>query len=290
MKQTLTKKMIPLLFLSCAFSSLSALEWPVSQPLPSSFFGQRAFGIIERGIVLDKVDTIRASDHGTLMITLSENKNMSGFPGTLGNAVILAHDEGLLTIYGNLDSVDRIDEQLTVESGSILGQAGKSGWGKAVSCIFQVIDREQHTVLNPLLLLPQLQDTHGPTIKDVIVISSNEQIYALGTTKSVKQGKYRLYADIPDTINASPNNLSPFRITIEVNGSEYSSIPFELLKETNGEVYLSSPTLTWKNLYKDPVRIYLGELTLTRGRADISIIARDTAGNERSVLFGLQIE
>ena len=239
---------------------------------------------------MDKVDTIRSSDNGSLMLTLKKNKNMSGFPGTLGNAAIIAHDEGLITIYGNLDSVDRISELLTLESGTILGTAGTSGWGKPASCIFQVLDGEKHTVLNPLLLLPQLSDTHGPAIKDVIVIASNEQIYALGTTKSVKQGKYKLYADIPDTVNASSNSLSPFRITIEVNGSEYSSIPFELLKETNGELYLSEINFTWKNLYRDPVRIYLGELSLTRGRADISIIARDTAGNEHSVMFALQID
>jgi len=290
MKPTAIQKTIPLAILLCTLSTVSALEWPVSNPLPSSFFGQRAFGIIERGIILDKVDTIRASDHGTLTITLKQNKNMSGFPGTLGNAAIIAHDEGLMTIYGNLDSVDRISDQITFETGGILGTAGTSGWGKPASCIFQVIDGEKHTVLNPLLLLPQLPDSHGPVIKDVIVISSNELVYALGTTKSVKQGKYRLYADIPDTINASSNSLSPFRITIEVNGSEYSSIPFEILKESNGELYLSELNFTWKNLYKDPVRIYLGELSLTRGRADISIIARDTAGNEHSVMFGLQIE
>jgi hypothetical protein len=36
--------------------------------------------------------------------------------------------------------------------------------------------------------------------------------------------------------------------------------------------------------------MFLAEIPLSRGRADISIIAKDAAGNERSVLFGVQVE
>lgn len=278
------------LFLSGFFSNASAFEWPVPQPYPASLFGQRAFGVTERGIVLEKADIVRASGHGTILVVLKKNRNMSGFPGTLGNAVVLSHDEGLLTVYGNLDGADRISERVNVESGDILANAGTSAWGKSGSVIFQVIDREKKTFLNPLLVLPPLEDRKAPSIRNVVVVSSGGQAYALGTAKSVRQGKYRLYADIPDAIDTSPYELAPFRITIQVNGKEYSSIPFELLQEKSGELYLSNPEFTWKKLYSDPERMYLGELSLTRGRADISIIARDTAGNERSVLFGLQIE
>jgi hypothetical protein len=135
-----------------------------------------------------------------------------------------------------------------------------------------------------------LPDKKSPAIRDVVAVSANGTVYALGTAKALRQGKYRLYADIPDSLEKNTNDFPPFRVTIQVNGKEYSSIPFELMSEKDGTLYLSDPQFTWKKLYSDPTRMYLGELSLTRGRADISILARDIAGNERNVLFGVQID
>jgi hypothetical protein len=272
-----------------AGTSLSALEWPVQTPKVVSLFGQRSRGVIEPGIVLENVETVQSAGNGSILMTLETNMNMSGFPGTLGNAVILSHDEGLLTVYGNLSSIDRANELTHVETGTFLATAGTTAWGYPSSCIFQVIDSEQKALLNPLMLLPLLPDQHGPSIKNVIV-AKNDQIYALGTTKSVRQGKYRIYADIPDTITGFNDELAPFRISVQVNGAEQASVPFEILTGNAGRLSLSNSAYTWNEMYKDPDRIYLGELTLSRGRADIAVIARDIAGNERSVLFGLQIE
>jgi hypothetical protein len=278
------------LLLAISLGTLAAFEWPVPEPHPVRFFGQRAFGVTERGVVLEKADSIRASGHGTLLIAMTQNRDMSGFPSTLGNAAVLSHDEGLMTIYGNLDSVDRIAERKTVETGDILANAGTSAWGRPGMAIFQVVDREKRTVLNPLLLLPTLSDKKAPVIRNVVVVTASNQTWPLGSIKTLRQGKYKLFAEVPDNIDGSSAELAPFRITIQVNGKEYSSIPFEILQEKTGELYLSDPDFTWKKLYVDQERMYLGELSLTRGRADISIIAKDAVGNERSVLFGLQIE
>lgn len=269
---------------------LTALEWPVSEVNPVSFFGQRSDGIIERGIKFEKADSVRSAGYGKVLLTLEQNSNMSGFPGTLGNAVIIAHDDGLITIYGNLANLDQLSERVQIESQEILASPGNSGWGKPQNVFFQVVDSLKKTVLNPLLLLPSLKDTHGPSIREVIVLSSNNQISVLGSVKFVRQGKYRIYADITDTIDKSASMLSPFRISVLVNGKEYLTIPFELMQENQGRLFLSSAEYYWETLYADPARMYLGDLSLTRGRSDISIIARDMAGNERSVLFGIQVE
>lgn len=283
-------KAFSLISVTVCLATASAFEWPVAEPYPVRIFGARAYGVAERGIVLEKVETIRASGYGELLVTLEENRNMTGFPGTLGNAVLLTHEDSLMTVYGNLDSLDRVSDVISVDSLSILGSAGTSAWGHPASVIFQVTDREKRTTLNPLLVLPSLPDKKSPAIRDVVAVSANDTVHALGTTKALRQGKYRLYANIPDAIEKNGNEFAPFRVTIQVNGKEYSSIPFELLSEKSGSLYLADPQFTWKKLYSDPTRMYLGELSLTRGRADISILARDIAGNERDVLFGVQIE
>ncbi len=288
-----TPKKIACAALACAFfagAGTTAFEWPVATIRPSSFFGQRASGAIGRGIVLDNADAIRASGHGSILVTIERNRNMSGFPGTLGNAAILSHDDGLLTVYGNLDALDRVDGRTQIDSGSILGNAGMSGWGKAGSCFFEVIDTERKTVLNPMLVLPGLKDRRGPVIRDVVVVAGNNAVSALGAVKTIKQGKYRLYANVTDTVDDVAAEIAPFSITILVNGKEYGSIPFEVLRESKGLLYLGTPAYTWPVMYGDEARMFLAEIPLSRGRADISIIAKDAAGNERSVLFGVQVE
>lgn len=266
------------------------LEWPVAEINLQRLFGQRSEGSLEQGLVLAKAGVIRAADNGKILISLEQNGNMNGFPNTLGNAVIIKHDDDLLTVYGNLDSLERIGEQRHVDTGSILGNAGTSGWTDEGSFIFQVIDQAKKTVLNPLLLLPLLNERRDPSIRNVVAVSPSGQTYALRTVKSIRQGKYKIYADIADTVDKTGHELSPFRVTVILNGSEYRSVPFELIKAEKGSLYLGSPEYRASMLYGDPERIYLGEVSLTRGKNDLVIIAYDTAGNEKSALFGLQTE
>lgn len=287
MKQSI----LPAFLLIFSFlTRLHCLEWPVAEIHLVSLFGQRTEGSMEQGLVLGKAGIVRASGNGKVLITLEQNNNMNGFPGTLGNAVIVNHDGELLTVYGNLDSLERVGHQLQVESASILGNAGTSGLTGEGACIFQVIDQVKKTVLNPLLLLPGLKENRDPSIRNVVAVSSSGQTYSLGSVKSIRQGKYRLYADVTDTVDKSGQELAPFRITVILNGGEYRSVPFELIKAEKGNLYLGTPEYRAAVLYGDPQRIYLGEIVLARGKNDLVILAFDTAGNEKSVLFGLQTE
>jgi len=271
-------------------TAVFALEWPVQAYKPESTFGQRLAETMERGLIMRNEGTVRAASHGELLITLKQNRNLTGFPGTLGNAVILSHDDGLRTIYGNLDNLDQLGERDSFETGSIIANTGASGWGTPTDCLFQVFDQEKKTTLNPLMLLPSYVDTKGPIISDVTLVSVKGQSAALGMTKSIKQGKWRLYAAVSDMTDGSPESLGPFRVSVLLNGAEVTTVPFELLRGANGKIWLSDPVTDSVTFYQDPGRMYLGTISLTRGKADVSIIARDTAGNERSVLFGLQIE
>lgn len=283
------KKKFLLVIIACFSISAFALEWPVAKPVLYALFAQRNAETLNRGLILEKVDIVRASGDGVLLCTLSENSNMSGFPGTLGNAVIIAHEDNLISVYGNMDSLDRIKGKNDVENGTILGTAGSSAWGKPLHCIFHVYDAERKNLLNPLMLLPALPDSKGPIIRNVAVTSASGQTAVLGSSKTLKQGKYRIFADIVDTMDGSSTELAPFRISILVNGTETVFLPFDLIQENAGMLVLTSGT-SEKTLLEDSSRLFLGEIQLTRGRADISIIAQDFSGNERSVLFGLVIE
>lgn len=284
---------IPALALIAAFSfsaPVQALEWPVSPEIPLVFFGERDGNAISRGLVFPETDTIRSAGSGTVLITLSENRNLSGFPGTLGNALVLVHDEDIATVYGNLASLDRIEGKESLEAQAVFGPAGEGAWGNPGETRFAVLDFAKKTILNPLLLLPALKDTKAPRINDVLAVSTGSQTYTLGTSKYLKQGEYRLYADISDQFDGSRADLAPFRITVLVNGKEQIAMPFEILKEDGGKLFLSKPEFTVENLYADPKRIYVGTVVFVRGQTELSIIARDIADNQKGAQFSLIIE
>ncbi len=269
---------------------LAAFEWPVAPVSPTVLFGQRDGGVMSRGLAFTDADTVRAAGNGKILITLDKNKNLSGFPSTLGNAVIMVHDEGLATVYGNLATTDRMAIEGDIESQTILAPSGSGAWGKESEVRFEVLDLANKTVLNPLLLLPAMKDTKGPRIRNAVAISESGQTFTLGVTKYVKQGQYRLYADVSDTLETGTREYAPFRITVLVNGKEQLAMPFEIMKTESGAVFLSKPDFTYNRLYADPERIFLGSIAFIRGKTDISFLARDFAGNERSAQFSLIIE
>ena len=281
------KNIVALILGAAVLACAVAFEWPVSEVNPLSLFGQKAETSIECGIVLENTGIIRAAGSGTVLMTLDSSSGPSSFPSTLGNAVIISHDEGLVTVYGNLASLDRLNQQSTVETGTILGEAGASACTREKNTLFQVMDQTRKLYLNPLLLLPARTDTRKPVIREATLTAGNGRVYPLESTRSVRQGKYRLHAEISDTVDNLANALAPFRVTIILNGSEYSHIPFEIITVKSDSLQLDSAGQESGELYDDNGFMCLGEIPLARGKNDISIIARDIAGNERVVSWSI---
>lgn len=287
----MNRRRVPfLMFAVLCAASLKAFEWPIKDGVPLRLFGQKAPSRIERGLVLQTKDTIRSSGSGTLLITLEGSRDMTGFPGTLGNAVIVSHDDGLVTVYGNLSSTDRAKDATLIESGTIVSDPGSSGWIEEGHVSFQVFDQIKKNALNPLLLLPGLTDRKPPVIKGLMAVSASNQQSALGSVKYLRQGRYRFYADIADSVDGSPHELSPFRVSVSVNGAESAVVPFDLIHSELGRNYLGKSLFTNDRLYGYGGRMYLGDIQLNRGKNDISLSARDAAGNERVAHYTVQVD
>lgn len=273
-----------------ATSGIYSLEWPASPVIPVKLFAQAGSGVLERGLILSGSEHIRTASHGQLVITLEENKNMRGFPGTLGNAAIIAHDDGLVSVYGNLDSLERIIDKTRMEDRFLLAEPGTSAWGTSGTFLFQVFDRKERQLINPLLLLPTLADRKPPRIRSAILLSGTGATVPLVQNTTVRQGKYKVYADIIDTVDDSATEVGVFRISVLVNGTEISVIPMEILVSGHGKTGLSRNMLLQDDLYHSSGMMYLGEIALSRGRSELIISARDFAGNERSRQTILKVE
>jgi len=269
---------------------LAAFEWPVTGVNPIRLFGQRADGALERGILFEDAGSLRAAGHGELVMVIERNRNMRGFPSALGNAAIVAHDDGLVTVYGGLESINAIEGRTLVDSGALIGVAGSSAWGKSGAASFSVIDTAKRRLINPLLVLPNLADNRAPTVSGVTLVSQGNQVFPLAGARFVRQGRYRLYAEVSDELAGRRGALAPFRVAVSVNGMETLAIPFETMEERDGRLFLAGERTDYQGLYEKDGRVFLGELSLARGKVDLLISARDVAGNERNALFPLQVE
>ena len=273
------------------FAELSALEWPADTQNFLRLFGQRiGENAFEQGLTFEGATTVRAADDGILLITLDKKYGSGAFPSTLGNALIFLHDDGLQTVYGNLDDTTVFRNRVTTESTAVIGKTGNSGWGNPNELIFQVSDNQKKVYINPLLLLPSVSDKIAPQIQDIILVNEQNTAFQVSGQKNVRQGSYELYADISDTVAQGGHNFSPFRITIFVNGTNIRTIPFETITQKDGESYLGNTAFTDTLLYRRKTGLYLGKIILNRGKSDILITARDITGNEKSEQFTIQVD
>lgn len=273
------------------FTELPALEWPTDTQDFLRLFGQRiGKNTFEQGLAFEEVTTVRAADDGILLIALDKKYGTGAFPSTLGNALVFLHDDGLQTVYGNLDDTTVFRTRVAIESTAVIGRTGNSGWGKPNDLIFQVSDNQKKVYINPLLLLPSVNDKIAPQIQDIILINEQNTVFQVSGQKNVRQGSYGLYANISDTMVSGGHNFSPFRITIFVNGTNIRTIPFETIMQKDGGSYLGNTAFTDALLYRRKDGLYLGKIILNRGKSDILITARDITGNEKSERFTIQVD
>ena len=113
----------------------AAFDWPkteVTKDSYTSYFGQNRGGILSTSVIFSEPSEIKAAESGYILAILTENEDDSDFfPSTLGTAVILAHEDNLLSVYGNIDK-DTLtlnnETEKTIDAGAIIGQSGNSGY------------------------------------------------------------------------------------------------------------------------------------------------------------------
>ena len=127
--------------------------WPVTAGLVSSPFGIRN-GVMHHGVDIAAAagSPVRAADNGTVIFT----GHLHGY----GNAVILQHSGGYVTVYGhNQRNLVRYGEE--VVRGQIIAELGSTGRATGPNLHFEV--RFQGQPQNPLAYLPSPPPASGIT-------------------------------------------------------------------------------------------------------------------------------
>ncbi len=283
------KKILATSFFCLSSLILSAFDWPQKEILSDSFysyFGQLRGNTISSSLIFSESGLVKSCNSGRILAVISEHSEGDFFESTLGNAVILSHDDNMLTVYANLDgsNVDELLKTDSVASGMTLGNVGTSGWQEGEGCLeFQVVDTKNCNFINPRVLMPRIGNELDLSIKNVTAVSRAGTSFNLGTQKTLTSGVYSLYKERQDT-------AVPYKTDVFINGASVESISYDTIVEKNGKLCLKGKKFyPVESVYPDDNRQLLGEITIPRGKDEITIVISDILGKERFITYTIDV-
>ena len=287
------KKITAFIFITFAIFSAHSFDWPQEEVIQSdqfySYFGQLRGDTISNSLIFSEPSEIKSADKGILEIFIKEfNDNTDFFPSTLGNAIIVAHSDNLLTVYGNID-YDTINTELlksseTIESGTIFGKSGNSAWQQGRSSLeFQVIDTKNNTAINPRLLMPRVGKELPLYYNEVVLQNKNGRQYNVSTQSTLPSGTCKVYKKRQAV-------AAPYKTRVAINGTVVDQISYDLLRQEDFQICISGKKNYSKSvLYPNSELQLLGETTLTSGKNALQLTLIDILGKETYATYMLSI-
>ena len=276
--------------IAAAYTAASAFEWPQEQQIQSdsfySYFGQLRGDTISNSLIFSDPSEIKAADNGCLTVIIKEyNDDTDFFPSTLGNAVIIAHSDNLMTVYGNIDAEslpENLSEKKEIATGTPLGISGNSAWQQGHSSLeFQVIDTKNNTAINPRILMPRIGKELPLYPSGIVLQNRNGRTFKIAEQNVIPAGFYRVYQKRQAV-------AVPYKTHISVNGTIVDGTSYDLLRQDGSSICVSGKRNYPKTvLYPTPDLMLLGEVNFTQGKNAVQFTLSDILGKETSATYYL---
>lgn len=270
---------------------LFAIEWPQEEHNDGSilsYFAQNVGNNISTSIIFTDPSEVKAIKDGTILIVMSDIEDDSEFfPSALGSSIILAHDDDIISVYGNFDR-DSLKQntagKTSVKEGEIMGETGNSGWQEKRSNLeFQIIDTQKSTAINPKLLLPRVDNEKDYNLSGILIQNKDGVFYDLKENRTFSSGMYKVYH--------LRNKISvPYKITATINGVIVDEISLDTIGEADGRLYVTGKERYYsKDLYPDQQLILSGEMMLTPGKSTLGLTVVNFLGKTKQITYNLSI-
>lgn len=277
-----------------AYGSLNAVfsfDWPQKETESDSFysyFGQLRGSTISSSLIFKNSSDVKASDRGTVTVILSDHGDDFGwFESSLGNSVIIAHNDGLSTVYSNLDDgsvPESLEDSREVKGGDFLGTSGNSGWQEGQSCLeFKVFDSKNSSAVNPRILMPRIGKELPLSIGTVTLTDKNGTAHNLLIERRLPAGTYSVYR------TRQPVAV-PYKTIVAINGATVESICYDVLKESDGRLCAQgNARYPAAELYPDKSRQLAGKAELSKGTNTLSITVVNILNSASTISYKLEI-
>lgn len=286
------KKIIALIISLALICLAFAFDWPqkdVTKNSISSYFGQNRGEIISTSIVLSDDSEVKAAESGhLLMIMIDEEDDTDFFPTTLGSSVIIAHEDNLLSVYGNINPEPIMNgrdiEAHEIKAGEIIGTTEDSGWDKTNGNFeFQIVDTNNNTAINPKILMPRAETELPLTLSGIKLQNKTGTFFDINKTKSYASGPYRIYQKRNDI-------AVPYKTSVAINGVTVDQITYDTISQENGKSFIiGKKKYTSSVVYPTPDLQLLGEANLTPGKATLSLYVDDIKGKTKQLNYNISI-
>ena len=283
-----------LLTIACLFTALNAFcfDWPQAEVTKDSFnsyFGQNRGGILSTSIIFSEPEEVKAAEDGYIIAVLTENSGESDFfPSTLGTAVILSHNDDLISVYGNLDAQTltlKNENERTVDAGATIASSGNSGYQENHGNLeFQIIDAKNKSAINPKVLMPRAEEEMPLSLSGIMIGSKNNDFYDINVYKTYNSGLYKVY------FKRNPI-ASPYKTSVSINGVIVDQLSYDMITQENNKLcIIGKKKYTDADIFPNDDLQLLGEVMFTPGRATLGIIISDMLGNVKQLNYNIVIK
>lgn len=279
-----------------SFTSLMAFEWPVdissTETTIKTNFAENRDTSFAKGFVFSTSEDIKSSEDGVVLVHLNpENSYYENFSSTLDNAVILAHQDKMLSVYSGFEQVNQDIFAGEIPVGTTLGSVNKksdavvteeSSTTKILPLPkkdfeFQIIDTKNTVVINPFLLLSKLEKISPVFPGKIFVVNKKGTEINLEERKSFASGIYSIYRE-------NSSSRMPLKTSVFVNGEEFSTISYDTLLYKNSRICVSGKDFfPIEKIYPNSKRQFLGDIEVSRGKNLITVVVTDSLGIERRI-------
>ncbi|MBN2160850.1 MAG: M23 family metallopeptidase [Spirochaetes bacterium] len=274
------------IFLTAAM--LASFRWPMNNGIITSSFCESRWDHFHDGIDMTSIDgKVFPVEAGTLVFYWDKSLfPLDNYPGG-GNYKILAHRDGLYSIYMHLENGMSSKKIYTIEDS--LGFMGNTGHSFSRHLHFSIIKPRERTSINPMKLLPAFPDMRPPVISDIAFPIGGKQVIVRDNSNIRLTQHYPLLVKITDSI-AGRESLGIYRLSVTVNGKKAPGREFDAISFTRGRLDVGGKG--FENLF-DPAGYYRVEgVTYSEGENVISVVASDFAGNriEKEFRFNARLD
>ncbi len=290
-------------------SPAEAFEWPTEERLVISTFGELRDGGYLKGIEMAGENlSVQPVLPGKVVFYRREAQRQGILPGGLGQSVVVQHERGIRTRYGNLRDLN-VEQFSGGEVGTdfILGYTGASAENSIPTAddstraaeksfpeglFFQLIDGELQRIVNPLLSLSSIPDTTAPRIVGLYV-SEGAEMRRIRDGGSLPQGDFAVIVETYDMSRAAgkTRRLLPYAVRLIVNGEEIAGMEFDAVEaEEQRHVLVSGGRRSAEDVYSGQWRLRIGNVPFRPTEMQLQVVVSDFSGNEVSERYRIRVE
>ncbi len=276
---------LSVVFFLFGISFLQAFEWPQEPIQAQSHFSEMRGDGFNTSFAFSAPGEVSVAEEGQIVMTINNNQsNMGWFESPLGNTVIVAHKNDMLSVYSNLINVRVNESKRDVHIGDIIGVSGQSAWMQGNEGLgFQIIDTKMKTLINPAVLMQEVSQSSRVSVQGTTAINRSGEQFSLYNGASLRAGVYTLYMERPET-----GMIHTCSVTL--NGEIKETTSYDTIGQVDSSlVVYGNKSYRYDEIYPEENMMRLAELLLSRGTNAIEISLSNAGGTQSYARYRISV-